>query len=120
MATKRKSKKTSTKTSEAKTKSAKPVKGGKRTSSATSNKDGKSSGKMSGLDAAAKVLAEQGESMTVKQITEAIFAKGYWSSGGQTPSQSIAAAIGRELNTKGKQSRFKRTQRGKFRATGRK
>jgi hypothetical protein len=73
---------------------------------------------MSGLDAAARVLKEKGQPMTVKDITDAMVAKGYWTSSGKTPSQTIAAAIIREIAVKGKDSRFTRTERGKFAVNG--
>ncbi len=74
----------------------------------------KADGTMSGLDAAARVLEEKGQPMTVKEIGAAVLAEGYWSSGGKTPSQTIAAAIIREIASKGKDSRFRRTERGRF------
>ena len=60
------------------------------------------------------VLTEKGKPMTVKEITEEIFAKGYWSSKGKTPAQTVAAAIIREIANKGINCRFDRPQRGKF------
>ncbi|MCH8150648.1 MAG: hypothetical protein IH987_22195, partial [Planctomycetes bacterium] len=52
------------------------------------------------------------------EITDTMFAKGYWASSGKTPAQTIAAAIIREIKVKEKDSRFQRTERGKFAATG--
>ena len=66
----------------------------------------------SGLDAAARVLAESGEPMGVKEIVEVAFEKGYWTSGGKTPWATIYSAIIREVATKGKDSRFKKVDRG--------
>jgi hypothetical protein len=41
--------------------------------------------------------------------------KGYWTSpGGKTPAATLYSAILRELQTKGNDSRFKKTERGKF------
>ena len=48
---------------------------------------------MSGLDAAAKVLAESHEPMRAKEIVEQMAAKGYWKTAGETPSATIYAAI---------------------------
>jgi hypothetical protein len=45
-------------------------------------KKAKPAGKMSALDAAAKVLAETGEPMSTKQLIEAMAAKNYWTSPG--------------------------------------
>ena len=71
--------------------------------------------RVSALDAAAKVLAAAGEPMTTKQMIEAMAEKGYWASPkGQTPSATLYSAIAREINTKGKEARFKKTERGKF------
>ncbi len=79
----------------------------------------KTKGKMSGLDAAAKVLAESGEPMRAKEIVEQMVAKGYWKSpAGKTPHATLYAAIAREIANKGKDARFKKTERGKFAANG--
>ncbi len=69
---------------------------------------------LSGLDAAAKVLAETKEPMTTKAMVEAMQAKGYWKSGGKTPSATIYSAIIREIAAKGGAARFKKTERGLF------
>jgi hypothetical protein len=71
-------------------------------------------GTMSGLDAAAKVLAEAGEPLDCKTIVERAIAKGYWKTGGKTPAATIYAGIIREIATKGKDARFRKTERGKF------
>ena len=76
----------------------------------------KPKGKLSGLDAAAKVLAEAGEPLRSKQIVETMLAKGYWTTNGKTPAATIYAAILREIQTKGKEARFKKTDRGLFSA----
>lgn len=55
-----------------------------------------------------------GEPMTCKAITETALTKGYWSTNGKTPAQTLAAAIIREIGTKAGESRFVRTERGKF------
>jgi hypothetical protein len=74
--------------------------------------------KLSALDAAAQVLAETGQPMSCKEMIEAMAAKGYWSSpGGKTPASTLYSAILKELSTKGKQSRFKKTDRGRFART---
>ena len=72
-------------------------------------------GKMSALDAAAKVLAESGEPLTSKEMIDAMAAKGYWTSpGGKTPQATLYAAILREIHTKGADARFTKTERGHF------
>jgi len=75
--------------------------------------------KMSALDAAAKVLGEAGSAMTSKEIIEAMASKGYWTSpGGKTPHATLYAAILREITAKGKETRFAKTERGKFALNG--
>ena len=71
--------------------------------------------RMSGLDAAAKVLAESGEPMTAKEMIEAAEAKGYWKSpGGKTPHATVYSAIIREIAAKASEARFRKAERGKF------
>ncbi len=73
--------------------------------------------KMSALDAAAKVLSESKEPLRSQEMIEQMAAKGYWKSpGGKTPAATLSAAIMREINTKGKDARFKKTDRGLFAA----
>jgi len=53
--------------------------------------------------------------MTCPEMIDAMAAKGYWTSpGGQTPAATLYSAILREINTKGAESRFVKTERGKF------
>jgi hypothetical protein len=71
--------------------------------------------KVSALDAAARVLAEEGRPMTCKEMIEAMAAKGYWTSPkGATPEATLYSAVLRELTTKGADARFVKTERGKF------
>ena len=70
--------------------------------------------KPSGLDAAARVLAESKEPMTCREIVETAFEKGYWKSDGKTPHATVYSAIIREIAAKGKDARFKKAERGKF------
>jgi len=75
-------------------------------------------GKLSCLDAAAKVLASAKEPMTTKALIEAMAEKKLWSSpNGQTPAATLYSAILREITTKGKEARFKKADRGLFAAT---
>jgi len=79
------------------------------------NADAGKDKKLSALDAAAKVLGEAGQPMTCPEMIDAMAAKGYWTSpGGQTPAATLYSAILREINTKGTESRFAKTERGKF------
>ena len=73
--------------------------------------------KLSALDAAAKLLAENGEPMNCQEMIKGMAEKGYWTSpGGQTPHATLYASILRELRTKGAEARFRKTERGKFAA----
>ena len=75
----------------------------------------KGDGKLSALDAAAKVLSEKDLWMTAKEMIEAMAEKGYWTSpNGRTPDRTLYSAIAREINEKGKDSRFVKGERGKF------
>jgi hypothetical protein len=74
--------------------------------------------KLSALDAAAQVLAETGQPMSCKEMIEAMAAKGYWSSpGGKTPASTLYSALLKEITTKEKESRFQKTDRGRFART---
>jgi hypothetical protein len=76
-------------------------------------------GGLSCLNAAAKVLIEKGEPMNCKEMIEAMATKGYWTTpGGQTPHATLYSSIAREIRDKGKESRFKKSDRGKFASTG--
>lgn len=79
----------------------------------------KTNGKLSQLDAAAKVLTESGEPMTTKAMIEVMAAKGYWTSpAGKTPAQTLYAAITREITAKGAETRFQKADRGLFTVNG--
>jgi HB1/ASXL restriction endonuclease-like protein with HTH domain len=86
----------------------------RRASHRTAKKHAKAK-KTSALDAAAKVLGEQGRPMNCQEMIDAMAAKGYWTSpGGKTPSATLYSAILRELKTKKGEARFRKTERGKF------
>jgi len=90
-----------------KAKAAKPAK-------AKSAADAKAT-KLSAIDAAAKVLGESGQAMNCKEMIDAMATKKYWTSpGGKTPHATLYSAILREISTKGKDARFKKSERGKF------
>jgi hypothetical protein len=75
--------------------------------------------KLSALSAAARVLSENGGSMTTKEMIETMAQKKLWESpNGKTPAATLYAAILLEITTKGTDSRFKKTEPGKFAATG--
>lgn len=73
--------------------------------------------RVSGLDAAAQVLAGAGHPMNARDLVAEMTAKGLWSSPkGKTPHATIYSAILREITTKGKESRFVKADRGLFAA----
>jgi hypothetical protein len=83
-------------------------------------KKAKGEKKMSAIDAAAKLLTETGQAMNCQQLIQTMAEKGLWSSpGGKTPAATLYSSILRELQTKGKDARFKKTERGMFAASGR-
>ena len=100
----------SAKSASAKGAEAKPAKKAKATSETKEKK-------MSAIDAAAKLLASSGEPMNCKALIEAMAKKGLWTSpGGKTPHATLYSALTREIATKGKEARFKKTERGHFAA----
>ena len=103
------------------------AKGGKKTAKATTKAKPKKAAtrakqgdqrakRSSGLDAAARVLAESKEPMNCREIVDVAFEKGYWKSSGKTPWATIYSAMIREIAAKGKESRFKKVDRGRFTA----
>jgi hypothetical protein len=76
-------------------------------------------GKLSAINAAAQVLATSAEPLNTKQMIEQMASKGLWTSpGGATPHATLYSAILREIQVKGKDARFKKTERGHFAANG--
>ncbi|MCL4743276.1 MAG: hypothetical protein KJZ54_13860 [Phycisphaerales bacterium] len=71
--------------------------------------------RVSGLDLAAKVLADAGEPLNAKTIAERAIAAG-WKTSGKTPEATLYAAIIREIAKKGKDARFIKRDRGLFAA----
>jgi hypothetical protein len=75
--------------------------------------------RLSALDAAARALEEARQPMNCQEMIGAMEAKDYWvSPGGKTPQATLYSAILREIATKGGNSRFVKTDRGKFARTG--
>lgn len=74
--------------------------------------------RLSCVAAALKVLGESSEPMNAQELITAMEAKGYWSSpGGKTPHATLYSAILRDL-VKGDDSRFVKTERGRFTVRG--
>ena len=103
-----------TKTSKA-TKAAKPTPAKKAKAKAASTNGDAKGKKLSAIDAAAKLLAATKGPMNCKELIDAMGSKGLWTSpGGKTPAATLYSALLREINAKGKDARFKKTERGKF------
>jgi hypothetical protein len=73
--------------------------------------------RISGLDLAAKVLASAKEPLNAKTIAERAIAAG-WKTSGATPHATLYAAMIREIAAKGKDARFRKTDRGLFASSG--
>ncbi|MBI5863763.1 MAG: winged helix-turn-helix domain-containing protein [Planctomycetes bacterium] len=73
---------------------------------------------LSGLDAAAKVLADAGEPMRARELVNTMIERGLWKSGGKTPHATIYAAMIREIAAKKSAARFRKTDRGLFAFNG--
>jgi len=71
-------------------------------------------GKLSGLDAAAQILGKAKEPMGCRDMVEQAITQGLWSPGGKTPHATLYAAIIREISKKGKEARFEKVDRGRF------
>lgn len=73
--------------------------------------------KLSAIDAAFTVLKGSKEPMNTREMIEAMASKKLWTSpGGKTPHATLYSAILREINEKGKEARFTKTERGRFQA----
>jgi len=67
------------------------------------------------LSAAAAVLEQSDEPMSVKAMIETAKERGLWTpGGGKTPEQTLYSAIIREIKSKGGESRFRKEDRGRF------
>lgn len=66
------------------------------------------------LDTAEQVLKRKKSPMRCKQIIEIMLDEQLWSTKGKTPHATLYAAIHREIQKKGKASRFQKVDRGMF------
>lgn len=80
----------------------------------TGERAAKGAKRPSGLDAAAQVLADADEPLSVKEIVALMLERKLWQTSGKTPSATIYAAMTREIATKGDAARFCKVARGKF------
>ena len=75
--------------------------------------------KLSQIEAAIIIRGKSEEAMNCKAIVEAMQVAGLWSSpSGATPEATLYASILREINSKAKDARFKKTERGRFTLVG--
>lgn len=71
--------------------------------------------KITQIEAAIMVLGKSKAAMNCKAMVEAMQFAGLWSTpNGATPDATLYASILREINTKGKDARFRKTERGHF------
>ena len=74
--------------------------------------------RLSGLDAAAQVLAQAKEPLSSAELTRRVLKKGLWKTKGQTPAATLSAAMLREIQHKGRDARFRKAGRGLFAGKG--
>ena len=67
------------------------------------------------LDGAAAVLRKARRPMSCPEIVEAVLKAGTWSTEGKTPAATLSAAIHRDIRDQGKEARFVKHERGRFR-----
>lgn len=117
-ATKTPAKKATTKKTPAKTPAKKPAPNAVTAATKKPAKPAPRKGKRpSGLDLAAKVLADASEPLAAKTIAERVIAAG-WQTSGKTPHATLYAAMMREIQSKGTEARFVKLERGRFSAKG--
>lgn len=96
---------------------AKPAKN----SAVVAKPDAPESKRISQIEAAIIVLGKSKDAMNCKEMVEAMQVSGLWSSEkGATPDATLYASILREINAKGKDARFRKTERGHFTLAARK
>ena len=91
----------------------KPAEEGRRAKKAKAAKP-KGERKPGFLTLAADVLKDAKAPMDCKAIVEKVLAKGTWHTKGKTPAATLYSAIIREIAVKGKESRFRKVDRGQF------
>lgn len=67
-----------------------------------------------GLSCAIKVLQEEARPLNCQEMVKIMHEKGYWKTDGKTPAATIYSAIITEIKKKGAESRFRKSERGKF------
>jgi hypothetical protein len=66
------------------------------------------------MDHAIAVLKKHGTAMNCSEIIKEVLAAGEWKSDGKTPAATLYSAVIREIADRGKDSRFKKVERGQF------
>jgi len=66
------------------------------------------------LEAAAFVLRESRTGLSTREIIDLVVERGLWEPTGTTPWASLSAALNRDIQANGTQSRFKKKERGKY------
>ncbi|MFO0815053.1 MAG: winged helix-turn-helix domain-containing protein [Gemmatales bacterium] len=73
--------------------------------------------KLSMMAAALQVLQQRKIAMTCPELIDVMATEDLWvSPGGKTPSNTLYAAISRDIKEKGKDSAFRKAERGRFEA----
>ena len=67
------------------------------------------------LDGADTILAKASTPMSCGEMIDAILKRKLWTTQGKTPAATLSSAILREIQRKGKESRFVKAERGRFR-----
>lgn len=65
-----------------------------------------------GLDAAYRLLVEEGRPMTAIEMTKITIERGMWTPAGKTPSNTMYAGIFNEIKKKGASARFIKVEKG--------
>ena len=81
----------------------------------TADKPKRGGGRLSLVDAAAKVLEGSASPMSIREMFEEAKRRRLWAPGaGKTPLQTLYSSIYREIKVKGAEARFKKAERGRF------
>ena len=70
--------------------------------------------KTSALSAAAQVLAEADEPLSVGEIVKRMLERGLWQTKGRTPQATLYSALLRRIQKDGANARFRKVERGRF------
>jgi len=82
------------------------------------NRGRKPNGQKSQLDAAVEILKGAKEPLTCKEIVRRMFEQKLWNTAGRTPGATLSASMQREIAKRGKESRFRKAERGLYELNG--